>query len=120
MLGNFDCVVVVICSGSIGGGHEGGIIHIRIADSLYFIRTWCLHGEITEIVQSLAVGTLQGAPDSSVQKGKGTSTWQIEPKSHQKLSEHYIHGVGLVNGDENTMNLTRMEQGGFDVPLYYI
>lgn len=59
------------------------------------LEVW-LHGDLGELATYLERGTLQGASDGSVKKGKGTSAWRIEPKTYKELPRQYKHGAGSV------------------------
>ena len=58
-----------------------------------------LQGDKNELVKALEQGTLQGASDGSVKNKKGIGEWMVEPKTHQKLSDHSIKEAGPVDGD---------------------
>ena len=47
-----------------------------------------------------------------------TQAWRIEPQQTNRLSQHYIEGVGPLDGDPHTLDLTTTERGGFLGPLY--
>ena len=76
------------------------------------------HGSEREIAISLQGRRLQGASDRATLHNIITQAWKIEPLQNKHLSQHYIKGMGPVDGDPHTLDSTTAKRGGFLGPLY--